>query len=74
MNKKGFTLIEILVVISILGLVAGIVITNVTKYSTKVKEKALNAKIKNIEKAAIIYGQDHKNKFTSNSSDNELCK
>ena len=73
MNKKGFTLIEILAVIAIIGLLAGIVTMNVTKTGSKAKERLLLTKIKNIEKAAVLYGQDNRNKFTNNDTNNELC-
>ena len=59
MNKKGFTLIEILVVIALLGLLLSLVVVEVTKLGTKAKEKTLLTKIRNIEKAAILYGQDY---------------
>ena len=63
MNKKGFTLIELLSVIVLIGLILGIATTGVIRGQKKAKERTLATKVKNIEKAAILYGQDHKEDF-----------
>ena len=63
MNKKGFTLVEILVVIVVLGLIIGIAVPNINKSNRKAKERILLTKIHNIEKAAVLYGQDNRGKF-----------
>ncbi len=63
MNKKGFTLIELLSVIILIGLILGMATTGVIKASNRAKEKTLATKVKNIEKAAIVYGQNHRENF-----------
>lgn len=63
MNKKGFTLIELLSVIVLIGLILGIATTGVIRGQKKAKERTLATKVKNIEKAAIIYGQNHRENF-----------
>lgn len=63
MNKKGFTLIELLSVIVLIGLILGIATTGVIRGQKKAKEKTLATKVKNIEKAAILYGQNHRENF-----------
>lgn len=77
MNKKGFTLIELLSVIVLLGLIAGITTTGVIRGQKKAKEKTLASKVKNIEKAAIVYGQNHREDFVdvkANDGENKsLC-
>ena len=65
MNKKGFTLVELLSVIVLLGLIMGIASYGVIRAGNKAKERTLLTKIKNIEKAAVLYGQDHKDNFLS---------
>lgn len=65
MNKKGFTLIELLCVIILIGLIIGIASYGVMRAGNKAKERTLLTKIKNIEKAAVLYGQDHKERFIS---------
>ncbi len=52
-NKKGFSLVELLIVIAILGLLAGIIIPSVTKYLRNLKEeynKSLTTEIISIAK------------------------
>jgi len=68
MNKKGFTLVEVLSVIILLGLLVGIAVPNIMKSSNKAKERTLSTKIKNIEKAAVLYGQDNRNSFTKDTT------
>ncbi len=68
MNKKGFTLIELLSVIVLIGLILGIATTGVIRGQKKAKEKTLAIKVKNIEKAAIVYGQNHRENFVSNTT------
>lgn len=68
MNKKGFTLIELLSVIVLIGLILGMATTGVIRGQKKAKEKTLATKVKNIEKAAIVYGQNHRENFVSSNS------
>ena len=68
MNKKGFTLVEILVVIVVLGLIIGIAVPNINKSNRKAKERILLTKIHNIEKAAVLYGQDNRGNFDKTNS------
>lgn len=68
MNKKGFTLVELLSVIVLLGLIMGIASYGVISAGNKAKERTLLTKIKNIEKAAVLYGQDHKENFISSTT------
>ena len=77
MNKKGFTLVEVISVIALLGLIIGLAVPGVMRSSKKAKERTLNTKIKNIEKAAILYGQDNRNlisKLITNSDDSDIYK
>lgn len=70
MNNKGFTLVEIISVIALLGLVIGICVPSIMNASTNVKKKTLQTKVDSIEKAAVLYGQDHRENFNSSCS---LC-
>ncbi len=59
MNKKGFTLIEILVTISILALITIIAVPTINKVSKQTKEKLLTTKINEAEEATILWAQDN---------------
>lgn len=74
MNKKGFTLIELLSVIVLIGLILGMATTGVIRGQKKAKEKTLASKVKNIEKAAIVYGQNHRENFVDVNSDESDTK
>ena len=74
MNKKGFTLIELLSVIVLIGLILGMATTGVIRGQKKAKEKTLATKVKNIEKAAIVYGQNHRENFVDVNVDESDTK
>ena len=63
-NNRGFTLVEIISVIVLLGIVVGITVPSVMTASTNVKKKTLQTKVDNIEEAAVLYGQNHRENFT----------
>ena len=54
-NKKGFTLIELIIVIAILGIIAAIAIPRFNGIQETSKEKADDVTAKMIEKAAETY-------------------
>ena len=64
MKKNGFTLIEILAVIIILGIITSIVTINVLGIRNNSFEDLLETKKQNLESAAIIYGQEHQEELT----------
>lgn len=63
MKKNGFTLVELLAVLVLISLVMAIAIPGIFKMRDKMKEKALNAKIESIEKAAVLHVQNNSNKY-----------
>lgn len=58
-NKKGFTLMELLAVIVLLGLLISLASVSVLTIRKKMNNNLLNTKIKMIEAAAKLYGEDH---------------
>ena len=59
-NKKGFTLVELLAVIVILGVLTAIAVPSVLGISKKIKTDVYDSKIKTIEVAAELWADDHK--------------
>ena len=60
MNKKGFTLVELLAVIVLLGVVATLGVASITGIVRVIQNNILNEKIAIIEEAAILKGQDER--------------
>ena len=62
-NQKGFTMVELLAVITILAIIMVILIPAVSNISKNTKESILNSKISTIETSASKYGEDNINAF-----------
>lgn len=60
MNKKGFTLIEMLVVIAIIAVLVAIVVPTVSSSTTKAKAATDAANLRSITAEAMVYALEHK--------------
>jgi prepilin-type N-terminal cleavage/methylation domain-containing protein len=58
MNKKGFTLVEIMIVVAIIGLLAAIAIPNFVKARTTAQKNSCIANLKQIDGAKQIWAID----------------
>ena len=83
MNKKGFTLVELLAVIAILAIVTGLAMFSINNAYKNSREKILEDYISNIENSAINYVQNTNNILNSTdcsrinnkkSTDYDRCK
>ena len=72
LNKKGFTIVELLVVLVILAVIMSIAIPSVTSSIERSKQKQKDAKIKLIVSAAEIYADRYKNTFSGSVTIEEL--
>ena len=63
-NNKGFTLVEILAILVILGVIIAIMIPNVNNLIEKNKNNSYNQLIKSIESATKMYISDYRYNIT----------
>lgn len=70
MNRKGFTLVEMLAVIAIMGILSGIAIMGVSKYLSDSKDKAYKSIIKSAYSASTNYILDNNISISSGDSEN----
>lgn len=59
-DKKGLTLVELLAVIVLISLLLGLGIPGINRIRQNMNKKSLNTKVKLIEQAAVLWGQDNK--------------
>ena len=65
-SQKGFTIIELIVVIAIIAVLSSIVLANVTKYTGKGRDAAIKGQISEIRTAATDF-------FISNGTYTGMC-
>ena len=64
-NKKGFTLVELIVVIAILGVLAGIAVPKVMGYVDNAKTNTDSANVRMLEGAATMWLAENEKPSTS---------
>ncbi len=57
--RAGFTLIELLVVIAIIGILASIIVANLSNTQSKARDARRMSDLDAIKKALILYSADH---------------
>lgn len=62
-NKKGFTLVELVVVMAILAILAAIAVPKFTDQTAAAKKAACTANKRSIESALMLYYVDNDNSF-----------
>lgn len=67
-NKSGFTLVEILIVVIILGLLAAIVIPQLTDANSTAKTSSLRTDLRRIRSQINLYKMHHNNNLPSLSN------
>jgi general secretion pathway protein G len=65
--KRGFTLVEILIVVVILGILAAIVVPQFTQASTEAKENSLRSNLQSLRSQIQLYKVQHNDVFPGNT-------
>ena len=61
--EQGFTLIELMVVVGIIGLLVAVLIPNVTGKMNEARVASARVQIKNVEEALVAYSMKHGGKY-----------
>ena len=72
-NKKGFTLVELVVVIAIIGVLAAILVPSMMGYVKKSRLKTANGNAKTAYNAIAEYLAEEETKGTLGDVDNDSC-
>jgi len=72
MKNKGFTLIELMIVIAIIAILASILVPNFAKSRDKANLESCKSNLRNIGLAMELYAQDNNGNFFPPSSPNYI--
>lgn len=73
-SEAGFTLIELMIVVAIIGVLAAVAIPQYTDYVTKAKLSTVLRAISSVKTAVAACGQDHNGSFeTCDSGTNNIA-
>ncbi len=67
MNKKGFTLVELLAVIALIALIVIIAVPSVISINRRINKRVYNTKVQEIVSAAELYGTNNPDIFNGRS-------
>ncbi len=72
MNKKGFSLVEMLLVLVLIAIVSMIVLPNISKMTSSSKEKEIDGYLKLLEENLNLYVIDKKESIVWNNNQTEI--
>jgi len=71
---RGFTLVELLIVVVILGILAGIVIPQINSATAESKESQIRANLSAVRSAIALYRVQHKEVYPGQGGETELIQ
>lgn len=75
MNKKGFSLVELIGVIAVLALIITLIVPIISKSAESSRQKTYETKMESIKKASIEYAEDnYMNLVESGKNSTNNCK
>ncbi len=72
-SQSGFTLIEIMIVVAIIGILLGIAIPNFRAHTEKARAQACQANLRLIKNAAALWALENKKALTDSVDVNALA-
>ena len=66
-NNYGFSLIELMIIVTIIGILAAIVIPTFSNANDTAKAGALSSQINTVKKSLVLYNSDHNGQFPTNA-------
>ena len=66
-GEKGFTLLELLIVVAILGILAAVIVPNLATFLGTGQVAAANTEVANVETAALAYYADNDGNWPSSA-------
>ena len=66
-NRRGFSLIELLIIVSILGILAAIVIPTFSNANETAKAGAVASQLNTVKKSLVLYKSDHNGTYPTDA-------
>lgn len=71
-EERGFTLVEILLMVAILGIFAGVLVPKLMQFMSTAHAVAANKEVQGVEKAAQAYWADNNGQWPPNDCNTDL--
>lgn len=73
-KRRGFTLIELVVTVAIIGVLATVLIAKMTKSIANAKDVSALSSVTALRKASLLYFNEHEKSFSAGPDDGEITE